>query len=140
MAKLKYMITLRLIKRWSEHGEPKIVLTNKTPLREKEISQLPDLKYIGVLATGYNVVDIEAARKRNIVVTNVPAYGTKSVAQMTFALLLELTQHVQRHSDAVFNGEWTRSRDFCFWKYPLVELGRKDYGHYRVRTDRSGSG
>lgn len=105
-----------------------IVLTNKTPLREKEISQLPDLKYIGVLATGYNVVDIEAARKRNIVVTNVPAYGTKSVAQMTFALLLELTQHVQRHSDAVFNGEWTRSRDFCFWKYPLVELDGKTMG------------
>jgi len=105
-----------------------IVLTNKTPLMEGEISQLPRLKYIGVLATGYNVVDVEAAKKRNIVVTNVPAYGTKSVAQMTFALLLELTQHVQRHSDAVFNGEWTNSRDFCFWKYPLIELDGKTMG------------
>lgn len=105
-----------------------IVLTNKTPLMEREISQLPRLKYIGVLATGYNVVDVEAAKKRNIVVTNVPAYGTKSVAQMTFALLLELTQHVQRHSDAVFNGEWTNSRDFCFWKYPLIELDGKTMG------------
>lgn len=105
-----------------------IVFTNKTPLGEKELSQLPDLKYIGVLATGYNVVDIEAAKKRNIVVTNIPTYGTKSVAQMTFALLLELTQHVQRHSDAVFNGEWTNCRDFCFWKYPLIELEGKTMG------------
>lgn len=71
---------------------------------------------------------MEQGLKRNIVVTNVPAYGTKSVAQMTFALLLELTQHVQRHSDAVFNGEWTNSRDFCFWKYPLIELDGKTMG------------
>lgn len=78
-----------------------IILTNKTPLGEEVFSQLPGLEYIGVLATGYNVVDIEAARKRNIVVTNIPAYGTRSVAQMVFALLLELCHHVQDHSNAV---------------------------------------
>jgi len=105
-----------------------IVFTNKTPLGEKELSQLDGLKYIGVLATGYNVVDIEAAKRRNIVVTNVPTYGTKSVAQMTFALILEMTQHVQRHSDAVHNGDWTNCRDFCFWNYPLIELDGKTMG------------
>jgi len=105
-----------------------IVFTNKTPLGENELAQLPELKYIGVLATGYNIVDIEAARKRGIVVTNIPTYGTKSVAQMTFALLLEMTQHVQHHSDAVHNGEWTNCRDFCFWKYPLIELEGKTMG------------
>lgn len=105
-----------------------IVFTNKTPLGENEISQLQGLRYIGVLATGYNVVDVEAAKKYNIVVTNIPTYGTKSVAQMTFSLLLEMTQHVQHHSDAVHNGEWTSCRDFCFWKYPLIELEGKTMG------------
>jgi len=105
-----------------------IIFTNKTPLGENELAQLPGLKYIGVLATGYNVVDTEAAKKRNIVVTNIPTYGTKSVAQMTFALLLEMTQHVQHHSDAVHNGDWTKCRDFCFWNYPLVELEGKTIG------------
>jgi len=105
-----------------------IVLTNKTPLGENELAQLPDLKYIGVLATGYNVVDVETAKKKGIIVTNIPTYGTKSVAQMTFALLLEMTQHVQHHSDAVHNGEWTNCRDFCFWKYPLIELDGKTMG------------
>ncbi|HHW49132.1 MAG TPA: D-2-hydroxyacid dehydrogenase [Clostridiaceae bacterium] len=105
-----------------------IVLTNKTPLGENELNQLPELKYIGVLATGYNVVDVETAKKKGIIVTNIPTYGTKSVAQMTFALLLEMTQHVQHHSDAVHNGEWTNCRDFCFWKYPLIELDGKTMG------------
>ena len=105
-----------------------IVFTNKTPLGENELAQLDVLKYIGVLATGYNVVDIDAAKKRNITVTNIPTYGTKSVAQMTFALLLEMTQHVQKHSDAVYNGYWTKNRDFCFWKYPLMELEGKSMG------------
>ena len=104
------------------------ILTNKTPLGEAELSQLDGLEYIGVLATGYNVVDIQAVKKRNITVTNIPTYGTRSVAQMTFALLLELTQHVQHHSDAVHAGEWTNSRDFCFWKYPLMELEGKSMG------------
>jgi glycerate dehydrogenase len=99
-----------------------IVLTNKTVLPGMAIAQLPQLKYIGVLATGYNVVDIEAARQRGVCVTNVPAYGTASVAQMVFAHLLHLTQHVGEHSQSVHNGDWSRSPDFCYWNYPLVEL------------------
>lgn len=105
-----------------------VIFTNKTPLGEKELSALDNLKFIGVLATGYNVVDTDSAQKRNITVSNIPTYGTRSVAQMTFALLLELTQHVQRHSDAVLNGEWSKCRDFCFWNYPLVELEGKTMG------------
>ena len=93
-------------------GAP-VILTNKTPLSADTLSRLPDLKYVGVLATGYNIVDVRAAAQRGIVVTNVPTYGTWSVAQMTFALLLELCHHVQVHSDAVRTGEWTRSPDFC---------------------------
>ena len=105
-----------------------IIFTNKTPLREAILAQLPDLKYIGVLATGYNVVDVEYAKKRGVLVANVPGYGTASVVQMTFALLLELCQHVQSHSDSVFEGEWSRSPDFCYWKHPLVELEGKTLG------------
>ncbi|HXI00090.1 MAG TPA: D-2-hydroxyacid dehydrogenase [Sphingobacteriaceae bacterium] len=105
-----------------------IVLTNKTPLNENSIAQLPALKYIGVLATGYNVVDIEAAKKAGIVVSNAPGYSTDSVVQMTFALLLELTLRVQRHSDTVMEGKWARSADFCYWNYPLVELAGKTMG------------
>lgn len=105
-----------------------ILFTNKTPLNEEIFSNLPLLKYIGVLATGYNVVDIEAAEKRGIVVTNIPAYGTASVAQMTFALLLELCLHVQRHSDSVMEGKWSQSEDFCYWNYPLIELAGKTLG------------
>lgn len=99
-----------------------VVLTNKTELDRAVINALPDLKYIGVLATGYNVVDIDAAAERGIPVTNVPTYGTASVAQMTFALLLELTQHVAYHSRTVHEGRWNRSEDFCYWDFPLVEL------------------
>ncbi len=102
--------------------DAEIVLTNKTVLDAETIGALPNLKYIGVLATGYNVVDIVAASKRDILVTNVPTYGTRSVAQMTFALLLELTQHVGHHSQTVRNGRWCDSPDFCYWDYPLVEL------------------
>ena len=105
-----------------------IVLTNKTPLTDKEICALPSLQYIGVLATGYNVVDVKAAADRNVIVTNIPTYGTKSVAQMTFALLLEMTQHVQQHSDAVRLGAWSECKDFCFWKHPLIELEGKTMG------------
>lgn len=105
-----------------------IIFTNKTPLREAILAQLPDLKYIGVLATGYNVVDVDYAKKRGVLVANVPGYGTASVVQMTFALLLELCQHVQSHSDSVFEGEWSRSLDFCYWKHPLVELEGKTLG------------
>jgi glycerate dehydrogenase len=105
-----------------------IVLTNKTPLSPDVINKLPSLKYIGVLATGYNIVDVEAAKQKGILVTNVPGYGPSSVAQLTFALLLELCQHVQRHSDAVMEGKWARSADWCFWDYPLVELSGKTIG------------
>jgi glycerate dehydrogenase len=105
-----------------------ILFTNKTPLGEDEFAQLPDLKYIGVLATGYNIVDIEAAKKLNITVTNIPAYSTNSVAQMTFALILELCLHVQEHSNAVHSGDWVNSPDFSFWKTPLIELADKTMG------------
>jgi glycerate dehydrogenase len=105
-----------------------IVFTNKTPLREEVLSQLPNLKYIGVLATGYNVVDVDAARTLGIDVANVPGYGTASVVQLTFSLLFELCLHVQRHSDSVFNGDWVASADFCYWNYPLIELEGKTLG------------
>ncbi len=108
--------------------EADIVLTNKVPLSAQTINQLASLKYIGVLATGYNIIDVAAARARNIPVCNVPGYSTASVAQLTFALLLELTHHVQRHSDAVMKGKWSASPDFCFWDYPLMELDGKSIG------------
>ena len=90
-----------------------LVLTNKTVLTREQIGACARLRYIGVLATGYNIVDIEAARERNVPVTNVPSYGTRSVAQMTIALLLELTQRTGHHSQTVHDGRWTRSPDFC---------------------------
>ena len=99
-----------------------IVLTNKVKLNGEYMSSVPTLKYIGVTATGYNIVDVAAARERKVIVTNVPTYGTQSVAQMTFALLLELTQHVGHHAQTVREGRWTRSPDFCYWDYPLIEL------------------
>ena len=99
-----------------------IVLTNKTILSRESIGRLPQLKYIGVLATGYNVVDVEAAQRRDICVTNVPAYGTPAVAQMVFAHVLNLTQHVAEHAQSVRAGNWSRSEDFCYWNFPLVEL------------------
>jgi len=105
-----------------------IVLTNKVPLNADTLAKLPLLQYIGVTATGYNIIDIGAAHRHRIVVTNVPSYGTASVAQMTFALLLELTLRVQRHSDSVMEGKWSRSPDFCFWDYPLVGLAGKTIG------------
>jgi glycerate dehydrogenase len=105
-----------------------VLLSNKTPISEAVINQLPDLKYIGVLATGYNVIDVEAAKKMGIIVANVPGYGTTSVVQLTFALLLELALRVQRHSDSVMAGDWARSADWCYWNYPLVELAGKTIG------------
>ena len=108
--------------------DAEIIYTNKTVIDEAVLNELPKLKYIGVLATGYNIVDTETARKKNVVVTNVPGYSTASVAQMTFALILELTQHVQRHSDAVMSGKWSKSPDYCFWDYPLIELAGKTIG------------
>ena len=103
-------------------ADAEIVLTNKTPLNRKTLRALPRLKYIGVLATGTNVVDLVAARELDIVVTNVPAYGARSVAQATIALLLELTNHVGHHAQRVRDGAWTQAKDWCFWDSPLVEL------------------
>ncbi|WP_026477390.1 D-2-hydroxyacid dehydrogenase [Alkaliphilus transvaalensis] len=109
-------------------GDAEIVFTNKTPLNREIIENLPKLKYIGVLATGYNVVDVEAAKERGITVTNIPTYGTAAVAQFTFALLLELCHHVGNHSEAVYKGKWTNSQDWCFWNHPLIELEGKTMG------------
>jgi glycerate dehydrogenase len=97
-------------------------LTNKVPLGRELLERLPDLRYIGVTATGYNIVDVEAARKQQIVVTNVPAYGTDSVAQAVFALLLELTHRAGHHSQTVRDGKWARCFDFTYQDFPLVEL------------------
>ena len=105
-----------------------VALTNKSPFSAATLAALPDLKYIGVLATGYNIVDVAAARERGVVVTNVPAYGTHSVAQMTMALLLELCHRVGHHSDAVRAGEWNRNPDWTFWHTPQVELAGKQFG------------
>lgn len=99
-----------------------ILLTNKAVLSRAIIERLPRLKYIGVLATGYDIVDLEAARERGIPVTNVPAYGTRSVAQMTFAHILNLAQHVAQHAASVSAGGWLAAKDFCYWETPLVEL------------------
>ena len=104
------------------------VYTNKTPIPVDTISKCSNLKYIGVLATGYNVVDVKAARERNIPVSNIPVYGTTAVAQMAFALLLEVCHHAGAHSDAVHNGDWTNNADWCFWNYPLIELAGKTMG------------
>lgn len=109
-------------------GDAQVVFTNKTPLPAQVINAAPNLKYIGVLATGYNVVDVDAAKARNIVVTNIPTYGTAAVSQMAIALLLELCHHAGAHSDAVKRGDWTANADWCFWNYPLVELAGKNLG------------
>lgn len=103
-----------------------ICITNKTAFTAEIIDQLPDLKYIGVLATGYNVIDLEACTRRGITVTNVPEYSTFATAQMTAALLLELTNNAGLHSDSVMNGDWVRSPQFCYWKRPLTELWNKN--------------
>lgn len=105
-----------------------IVLTNKTPLSAQTMEELPNLKFIGVLATGYNVVDVVAARARGIPVSNVPVYGTDAVAQFVFALVLELCHHVAEHNASVQAGEWSKSADFCYWKTPLLELAGKRMG------------
>jgi glycerate dehydrogenase len=105
-----------------------IVLTNKTNLSKHILDQLPKLKYIGVLATGYNVIDLEATRQKDIVVTNIPAYSTPSVAQMVFAHILNFTQHVCQHSTGVKSGKWAESVDFCYWDFPLYELSGKVLG------------
>lgn len=108
--------------------EADVVLTNKALLPREAILALPRLKYIGVLATGYNVVDITAAKERCIPVTNIPDYGTHSVAQFTLALLLELAHHIGHHAQTVRDGRWQKSADFCYWDSPLVELHGLTFG------------
>ena len=108
--------------------DAEVLLTNKTVLSREHIEALPALKYIGVLATGYNIVDVEAARQQGVVVTNIPAYSTDSVAQMVFAHILNIAQQVQHHSEEVHRGRWTQSPDFCFWDTPLIELRGKKLG------------
>lgn len=109
-------------------GDAEIVIINKTPIDRHIMESLPNIKYIGVLATGYNVVDIDEASKRGIVVTNTPAYGTDAVAQMVFALLLQITNHVSHHDKEIKNGRWKREDEWCFWDMPLMELKGKTMG------------
>ena len=104
------------------------ILTNKVIINADHMAALPELKYIGVLATGYNVVDTAAAKERGIVVTNIPSYSTASVAQMVFAHILNITQQVQHHSEEVHKGRWANNKDFCFWDTPLMELREKKIG------------
>ncbi|NLI90078.1 MAG: D-2-hydroxyacid dehydrogenase [Epulopiscium sp.] len=108
--------------------DAEIIFTNKTPLTKETLEQEPNLKYVGVLATGYNVVDVDAAKELGIIVTNIPTYGTTAVAQMTTALLLEMCHHVGEHSEEVRNGGWTNNVDWCFWNHPLIELAGKNAG------------
>ncbi len=109
-------------------GNAEIIITNKTPLGPEVFDACPSIKYIGVLATGYNVIDTDAAKERGVIVTNIPTYSTAAVAQFTFALLLEICHHVGKHNDAVKSGKWSKSIDFCFWDYPLIELAGKTFG------------
>ena len=105
-----------------------LVLTNKTPITRAAIDACPRLRFIGILATGYNVVDCAYAREKGIPVSNVPAYGTASVSQFSIALLLELCHHIGHHDRAVHDGRWERCADWCFWDYPLIELEGKTMG------------
>ena len=109
-------------------GDAEVVFTNKTPITKAVIDACPNMKFISVLATGYNVVDYVYAGEKGIPVTNVPAYGTAAVAQYTIALLLEICHHVAHHSQTVYEGKWANSVDFCYWDYPLIELAGKTMG------------
>ena len=109
-------------------GDAEIVITNKTPIDKEIFEKCQNIKYVGVLATGYNVVDVNTAAEKGIPVCNIPTYGTTAVAQMVFALLLEICHHVGTHSEAVKMGEWSNNVDWCFWKYPLIELAGKTMG------------
>lgn len=103
-------------------GDAPIVFTNKVPITRQLLQDCPNIRYVGVLATGYNVVDVEAAAELGVTVTNIPTYGTTAVAQFVFALLLELCHHVGHHDAAVHQGRWSSCPDWCFWDYPLMEL------------------
>ena len=109
-------------------GDCEAVYTNKTPITENIIKSCPKMKFVGVLATGYNIIDVDAAGRYGVTVCNIPTYGTDAVAQYTFALILEVCHHVGAHSDTVHSGKWARSVDFCYWDYPLIELKGKTLG------------
>ena len=109
-------------------GDAEVVFTNKRPIRRAVIDACPDLRYISVLATGYNIVDVAYAAERGIPVSNVPTYGTAAVGQFAIALLLEICHHVAHHSEAVHAGRWASNPDWCFWDYPLIELAGKTMG------------
>ena len=112
----------------SRIGDAEIVITNKTPISKPVIDACPAMRYIAVLATGYNVVDVAYAREKGIPVSNVPSYGTAAVGQFTIALLLEICHHVAHHSETVYAGKWASCPDFCYWDYPLIELEGKTMG------------
>ena len=109
-------------------GDAEAVFTNKTPLTEETFAACKNLRYVGVLATGYNVVDTAAAKANGVTVTNIPSYGTAAVGQFAIAMLLEICHHVGHHSDAVHQGRWASAEDWCFWDYPLIELAGKTMG------------
>ena len=112
----------------SRIGDAEIAITNKTPITAATIAACPNLRYVGVLATGYNVVDVKAARAADVVVTNIPTYGTQAVAQFAIGLLLEICHHIGHHDQAVHAGRWAGNVDWCFWDYPLIELAGKTMG------------
>lgn len=112
----------------SRIGDAEVVYTNKTPLTKETFDACPNIRFVGVLATGYNIVDTAAAKERGIPVSNIPTYGTAAVSQYAMALLLELCHHIGEHSDCVKKGDWTNNPDWCFWNYPLVELAGKTMG------------
>lgn len=109
-------------------GGADVVITNKTPLSRRVMDACPNIRFIAVLATGYNIVDVDCARERGIPVSNVPVYGTRSVSQFAIALLLEVCHHIGYHSDTVHAGKWQHHQDWCYWDYPLIELAGKTYG------------
>ena len=109
-------------------GDAEIVFTNKTPMPKILFDACPSIKFVGVLATGYNVVDINAAKEKGVIVTNIPTYGTAAVGQFTIALLLEICHHIGHHNEAVHDGKWEHNPDWCFWDYPLIELDGKTIG------------
>ena len=109
-------------------GGAEIVITNKTPVTAEILSECANIKYIGALATGYNIIDTDAAKKRGITVCNIPAYGTAAVAQFAIALLLEICHNIGAHSGGVHQGRWQNGKDWCYWDYPLIELYGKTMG------------
>ncbi|MBW7571417.1 D-2-hydroxyacid dehydrogenase [Caproiciproducens faecalis] len=109
-------------------GGAEAVIINKTPISAETFHACPNIKYVGVLATGYNVVDVAAAKEKGVVVSNIPTYGTAAVGQFAIALLLEICHHIGEHSAAVMRGDWASNQDWCFWNYPLIELAGKTMG------------